>query len=159
MPESQRPTTGRVPVRRPFEPQGRRGTPVPRERLDELLLELILVDTVARLRPERGPIAERLIERVFAPADYLRVIEYYDELSGDDDDDSQLVPIWFLRAACKDSRWKTKMLRYFNHVVGLGQPLADEGIAELARLADAMGARPECQVLCVALYDKDPFAE
>ncbi len=159
MPESQRPTTGRVPVRRLYEPQGRRGMPVPRERLDELLLELILIDTVARLKPERGPVAERLVERVFPPADYLRVIEYYDELSGDDDDDTQLVPIWFLRAACKDSGWKTKMLRYFTHVVGLGQPLGDEGVAELARLADAMGARLECQVLCLALYDKDPFAE
>ena len=157
MPESQRPTTGRVPVRRLYEPQGRRGMPVPRERLDELLLELILIDTVAHLQPERGQAAERLIDRVFPPAEYQRVMEYYDELSGDDDDDTQLIPVWFLRAACKDSRWKSKMLRYFNHVIGLGQPLGDEGIGELAKLADAMGARLECQVLCLALYDRDPF--
>lgn len=159
MPESQRPTTGRVPVRRLYEPQGRRGMPVPRERLDELLLELILIDTVARLQPERGVVAERLVERVFPPTEYLRVIEYYDELSGDDDDDSQLVPIWFLRAACKDSSWKTKMLRYFSYVVGLGQALNDAGVAELAQLATAMGARAECQSLCLALYDTDPYAE
>jgi hypothetical protein len=133
--------------------------PVPRERLDELLLELILIDTVARSRPERGVVAERLVERVFPPAEYLRVIEYYDELSGDDDDDSQLVPIWFLRAACKDSRWKTKMLRYFSFVVGLGQALNEAGIAELAQLATAMGARLECQSLCLALYDQDPYGE
>ena len=132
--------------------------PVPRERLDELLLELILIDTVARVDSCRGPVAERLIERVLSPTDYLRVLDYYDELSGDDDDDSQLVAIWFLRAACKESRWKTKMLRWFTHVLGLGQPLTDSGVAELAALATSMGAGAECQVLCLALYGKDPYA-
>jgi hypothetical protein len=133
--------------------------PVPRERLDELLLELILIDTVAEGRDDRGPVAERLIERVLSPADYLRVLDYYDELSGDDDDETQLVAIWFLRAACKDSRWKTKMLRWFMHVVGLGQPLDADGIAELASLAAAMGARTECQVLCAALFGVNPYGE
>ena len=42
--------------------------PVPKERLDELLLELILIDTVAKGDAHRGPAAERLIERVLSPA-------------------------------------------------------------------------------------------
>jgi arginine/ornithine N-succinyltransferase beta subunit len=107
---------------------------------------------------ERGPVADRLIERVLSPGDYLRVLDYYDELSGDDDDETQLVAIWFLRAACKESRWKSKMLRWFMHVVGLGQPLNEAGIAEMASLADAMGARVEWQALCAALFGMDPYA-
>jgi len=138
--------------------QDRLGMPVPREKVDELLLELILIDTVALADPRRGPIAERLIERVFSPGDYVRVLDRYDEVSGDDDDESRMVAFYFARAACKDSRWKSKMIRWFTHIVGAGQSLTEDGLVEVANLASAIGATIECQALYGTLFGFDPYA-
>jgi len=133
--------------------------PVATEHLDELLLELILVDTVALGDPVRGPIAERLIERFLSPGDYASVLDRYDELSDDDDDDeSELVSACFMKAAARDSHWKSKMLRWFTHIVGAGRPLTPAGLAEVASLAAAMNARLECQALYGVLFGVDPYA-
>lgn len=151
MRESQRPSPGYTPARSVPDLKDRFSVPVPKERLDELLLELILIDTVALADPERGPAAERLIERVLPPSDYNRVMARWDELSDDDDDESGLVEFCFLRAAAKDSHWKSKMLRWFTYIVGGGRPLSSEGLTEVAGLASAMGAALECQALFKAL--------
>jgi hypothetical protein len=138
--------------------QDRLAMPVPKERLDELLLELILVDTVALADPRRGPVAERLLERILSPGDYVRVLERYDEMSDDSDDESELMSICFARAAAKDSHWKSKMLRWFTHIVGAGRPLSQDGLAEIATFASAMGARLECRALYGTLFGIDPYA-
>lgn len=156
MPESQRPGAGRIPVRHVAGLQDRLAMPIPKERLDELLLELILIDTVALAEPCRGPVAERLIERVLSPVDYMRVLDRYDELSDDSDDESALMAICFTRAASKDSHWKSKMLRWFTHIVGAGRPLSQDGLAEVASLASAMGATLECKALYTTLFGSDP---
>ena len=147
MRESQRPSPGCTSARPIPDLRHRFGLPVPKGRLDELLLELILIDTVALADPSRGPAAERLIERILSPRDYARVIDRYDELSDDEDDESGLVDFCFLCASVKDSHWKSKMLRWFSYVVGAGRPLATEGLAEVASLASAMSACAECKAL------------
>lgn len=128
--------------------------PAPRERLDEQLLELILIDTVALASPERGPAAERLIERILPPAQYNRVLDRYDELSADDDDEAGLVELCFRRAAGKDSHWKSKMLRWFAYIVGGGRSLSSEGLAEVACLAARMAAGCECEGLFKAFSEQ-----
>lgn len=147
MRESQRPSPSYTPTRNLPDVRDRFSAPVPTERLDELLLELILIDTVALADPRRAPAAERLIEWVFSPSDYARVIDRYDEQSDDDDDEAGLVELCFLRAAAKDSHWKSKMLRWFTYIVGGGRPLSNEGLTEVACLAASMGASVECQAL------------
>lgn len=155
--ELQQPSLSRTHIRRVPQLQHRPAMPVPKERLDELLLELILIDTVALADPRRGPVAERLIERVLSPGEYLRVLDYYDEMTDDSDDESVLVAVCFTRAALKDSQWKTKMLRWFTHIVGVGRPLSEDGLVEVASLASAMGATLECQALYSALFGVDLF--
>lgn len=147
MPESQRPSPSRIILRHVPELRDRLAMPVPKERLDELLLELILIDTVALVDPRRGPVAERLIDRVLSPGDYLRVLDRYDEMTDDSDDESELIAICFARAASKDSHWKSKMLRWFTHIIGAGHPLTEDGLVEVASLASAMSAAQECKAL------------
>ncbi len=132
--------------------------PFPKERLDEQLLELILIDTVALVDPRRSCVAERLIERVLSPGDYLRVLDRYDEMTDDSDDESELMAICFTRAASKDSHWKSKMLRWFTYIIGAGHPLCRDGLVEVASLAAAMGATIECKALYSTLFGIDPFA-
>jgi hypothetical protein len=158
MPESHYSIPSRIPIRHIPELQDRLATPIPKERLDELLLELILIDTVALADPDRGPVAERLIERVLSPNDYMRVLDRYDQLSDDSDDESKLMSICFTRAASKDSRWKSKMLKWFTHIVGAGRPLSQDGLVEVASFASAMGATLECQALYSTLFGIDPYA-
>lgn len=147
MRESERPSSGYTPTRKKPDIRDRFSVPVPKERLDELLLELILIDTVALADPSRSPAAERLIERVFSPSDYARVLDRYDELSDDDDDEAGLVEFVFRCASGKNSHWKSKMVRWFVYIVGGGRPLSSEGLTEVAALAAAMGASRECQAL------------
>lgn len=152
MRESQRPSSGYTPSRNVPDIRDRFSVPVPKERLDELLLELILIDTVTQADVKRGPAAERLIERILSPTEYDRVLDRYDEVSDDDDNEAGLVEVCFRHAACKDSHWKSKMLRWFTYIVGGGRPLSNEGLTEVAALAAAMGASRECQALFKALY-------
>ncbi|MGE5602524.1 MAG: hypothetical protein ACM30E_05710, partial [Nitrososphaerales archaeon] len=112
MRESQRPRPGFTPGRNKPDLKDRLSVPVRKERLDELLLELILIDTVALADPRRGPIAEGLIERVISPGDYARVLDRYDELSDDDDNEAGLVEFVFGSASVKDSHWKSNMVRW-----------------------------------------------
>lgn len=154
MRESQRPSPSYTPARNIPEMKDRFSVPVPKDRLDEMLLELILIDTVALADPRRAPAAERLIEWALSPSDYTRVIDRYDELSDDDDDEAGLVEFCFRRAAAKDSHWKSKMLRWFTYIVGGGCPLSSEGLAEVASLASTMGAALECQALFRAQADR-----
>ncbi len=147
MRESQRPSPGYTPTRNIPEIKDRFSVPVPKEQLDELLLELVLIDTVALADPCRSQAAERLIDRVLSPSLYARVMDRYDELSDDDDDEAGLVQFFFRRASAKDSHWKSKMLRWFAYIVGGGRPLSSEGLTEVAALAAAMGASLECQAL------------
>ncbi len=147
MRESQRPSSGYAPTRSLPDVKDRLSLPVPTERLDELLLELILIDTVAATNLERSSAAERLINRVLAGPLYDRVIARYDELSNDDDNEAGLIELSFRHAATKDSHWKSKMLRWFAYIVGGGRPLSSEGLTEVTSLASAMGAVHECQAL------------
>ena len=55
MRESQRPSPGYSTTRNLPDLKDRFSVPVPKERLDELLLELILVDTVALVDPQPRP--------------------------------------------------------------------------------------------------------
>lgn len=147
MRELQRPSPGPTTARSIPNLRDRFSSPAPRERLDELLLELILVDTVALADPRRGPAAERLIQRCMSPGEYCRVLDRYDELSDDEDDEEGLVEFIFRCAAVKDSHWKSKMLRWFLYLVGGGQGLSNDGLVELAALAQALGAGREWQAL------------
>jgi hypothetical protein len=147
MRESQRPSPGYSTTRNIPELKDRFSVPVQKERLDEMLLELILVDTVALADPRRGPLAERLIERAMSPSDYTRVLDRYDELSDDDDDETGLIEFCFKRASAKDSHWKSKMLRWFTQIVGGGNPLSSDELIEVAGLASAMGANREWEAL------------
>jgi hypothetical protein len=154
MSDSHRPGSGYTPARRVPELRDRFSLPVQTERIDELLLELILIDTVAVAKPHRASAAERLIARVFSRSDYARVLDRSDELSDDNDDDSGLVDLYMLRASAKDSHWKSKMLRWFSYIVGGGCPLSNDDLAEIAGLASAMGATRECQALFSTLVSK-----
>ncbi len=151
MRESQRPGPGPTPARSVPDIRDRFSVPASKERLDELLLELILIDTVAVTDPRRGPAAERLIERFLSPVEYARVLDRYDELTDDDDDESGLVEFCFRCAALKDSHWKSKMLRWFAYIVGGGRSLSSEGLTELTGLASAMGATHEWQAIVKVL--------
>ena len=147
MRESQRPGPGYSTTKSSPDIKDRLSVPVPKERLDELLLELILVDTVALVDPRRGPIAERIIERAMSPTDYSRVLDRYDEISEDDDDEAGLIEFCFKHATVKDSHWKSKMLRWFMRIVGSGRALSSDDVVELAGLAAAMGATCEWEAL------------
>lgn len=147
MRESERPIPGHTSARNKPDLRDRFSVPVSKERLDELLLELILIDTVALADPRRGPVAERLVERVLSPSDYARVLDRYDELSDDDDDEAGLVEFVFRCASVKDSHWKSKMVRWFVYIVGGGRPLSNEALTEVAALAAAIGASREYQAL------------
>jgi hypothetical protein len=152
MHESQRPSPGYTPSRSVPDIKDRFSTPAPKERVDELLLELILIDTVALADPLRGPLAELLVERVLSPSDYNRVMTRWEEVSEDDDDDAGLVEFCFCRAAMKDSHWKSKMLRWFTYIVGGGRPLSSEGAEEVVALAARMSATGECRALFKVLH-------
>lgn len=116
------------------------------ESLDDHLLELILMDTIAVAggRPIRN--AERVIQRFLPEGLYDRIIERYDELSDDaDDTDPRALLRWLRVAARKDTCWKRKMIMRFLCIVRAGDPIGYAELAEVAALASAMGARRECR--------------
>jgi hypothetical protein len=125
--------------------------------LDDFLLELILIDTLTVADPTREAISERLIHRVIPRHVYPRVMDRFDDLSRDADDDADVLAEWLPRAAAKDNRWKAKMIRWFVLIVGGGRRLSTNQLIEIAQLAAAMGAAAHCQHLFRAVFDFDPY--
>ena len=78
-------------------------------------------------------------------------------MTDDTDDESELMAYLASRAASKDSHWKSKMLRWFTHIIGAGHPLTEDGLVEVASLASAMGATQECKALYAA-FGIDSYA-
>lgn len=118
-----------------------------RECLDDCLLQLILIDTVAMRHPRRGCIAERIIEQVIPIHQYDLVMARYDELTDDSDDETGLVERWFSLAASRDSHWKGAMLAQLLRVIAVDGELDDAGIDELGSLAQAIGAAEELRMV------------
>lgn len=137
--------------------RSRRRRVVTPSQLDDYLLELILIDTLAVAAPYREVYSERLIRRAIPPSVYGRVMDRFDALSRDAADDADILAQWLPRAASKNNRWKAKMVRWFVLVVGGGRRLNSEQLIEIARLAAAMGAAPHCQQLFRAVFDFDPY--
>jgi hypothetical protein len=120
--------------------------------LDNYVLELILMDTIATTGGRCCQGAERVIQRYVPPGLYDRIIERYDELSDDRDDfNPNFLDPWFKLAASKDSRWKRKMIQRFLCILRASGPIGKSELRDVAALAAAMNASGECsQVLCVA---------
>jgi hypothetical protein len=114
--------------------------------LDRYLLELILIDSLAALDPRRGGMAERVVERYIPRPLYERVLERYDCLACDGDEPDVLAH-WLHRAARQDTRWKSKMILRFMHIVCVEGRLTEAGMADVAELARAMAAERECRRL------------
>jgi hypothetical protein len=117
-----------------------------RATLDDYLLELILMDTIAVAGGRLIPGAERVIQRFLPMGLYDRIIARYDALSDDQDDDGpDLLRPWLKMAASKDSRWKRRMIVRFLCIMAAGGPAGYGELAEIAALATAMGAARECR--------------
>lgn len=114
--------------------------------LDDYILELILMDTIAVAGGRPRPGAELAIQRFLPAGLYDRLIERYDALSEDvDEDASTLLQPWLKRAAAKSSRWKRRMIIQFIAIVRAGGAAGPAEWAEVAALAAAMGAGRECR--------------
>lgn len=117
-----------------------------RATLDDYLLELILMDTIAVAGDCVAPDAERVILRFLPAGLYERIMARYDALSDDrDDNNPALLKPWLGLAASKSSRWKRKMVARFLCILAAGGAVGDAELAEVAALASAMGARRECR--------------
>jgi hypothetical protein len=120
--------------------------------LDEYLLELILMDTIAVTGKRCIPNVEHIIQRFIPEGLYDQIIARYDELSDDREDNNPFfLRRWLRIAASKDSRWKRKMIKRLLCVIRAGGPIGATELAEVASLAAAMGADQECrQVFTIA---------
>jgi hypothetical protein len=129
-----------------------------KDHLDNYLLELILMDTIAATGGRCIPGAERVIQRYMPPGLYDRIIERYDELSDDrDDDNPNFLDPWLRIAARQDSRWKRKMILRFLCILRAGGAISQSELSDVAALAAAMNASRECgQVLCLAIRTATP---
>ncbi len=117
-----------------------------RQSLDDYLLELILMDTMAVAGGRPIPNAEGVIQRFLPRGLYARIIERYDELSDDGEDDNpNALARWLRIAEHKSPRWKSKMIVRFLCIVAAGGPVGYAELAEVAALASAMGAGRECR--------------
>lgn len=124
--------------------------------LDEVLLELILMDWLLAAGRRPRPQAEAIMLRFLPPGTYDRLIERYDELSDDDDDDASLLP-WLQRAALRSPWWKIAMIERFLYLDSLDSRLDDQALGEVASLSAAMGAREECRRIYTLGFGFDPF--
>ncbi len=114
--------------------------------LDNWLLELILMDTIAIACDLPLPGAEQVIQHFLPIGIYDQIIARYDTLSEDgDDNDPCLLQPWLCKAARKDSRWKHRMIVQFLCIMRTGGAIGPEGWAKVAALAAAMGASRECR--------------
>lgn len=128
------------------------------DRLDDYLLELVLMDSFAVADARRIRVGERLIDR-YIPNDYQSLLlERFDELTDDFDDDAHVLDPWLRRAAQKDSTWKIKMIGRYLSFLGAEMRITGEGLTEVAGLASAMGAAKECQELFQVAFGYDPYA-
>ncbi len=114
--------------------------------LDEYLLELILMDTIAVVGGRCDPGAEQVIQRYLPAGLYDRIMARYDALSEYwPDDDPNLLAPWLRRAAARDSRWKRRMIVRFLCIMRATGPVGPAEWAEVAALAAAMDAGRECR--------------
>jgi hypothetical protein len=86
-----------------------------------------------------------LIERCIPEAYYDRVMDRYDALSDDSDDERHLVETWLAKAASKSSQWKAKMIWRFLYIVTVDERITNQAINEVISMALAIDAGPECQ--------------
>lgn len=125
--------------------------------LDDLILELILMDWLIAAGHRPRPKAARMIVRYLPPGSYEQIIERYDALSDDADQDKDLWP-WLQRSAQKSSAWKTAMIGRFIYLNSLDWRLDDQALGEISALAVAMGAQEECRLLFTGRFGYDPFS-
>lgn len=125
--------------------------------LDDMVLELILMDSFISVGHRPRPRAEAMIIRYLPPGAYTQVIERYDELSDDDEENINLGP-WLRRAALMSSWWKVAMIERFLYLASLDRQLDDQALAEVCTLAAAMGAMEECRRICTLGFGYTPFS-
>ncbi len=125
--------------------------------LDDLLLELILMDSLISAGRQPRPRAERMLLHYLPPGSYEQVIERYDRCSAESDLASDLLRPWFRRAAHKPWQWKLAMVERFLYLVSLDHRIDDQALGEVATLAQAMGAREECGLVYAVGFGYDPF--
>lgn len=113
------------------------------ECLDDYLLRLILIDTVAMADSRRSQAAERVIEQFLPPYFYDRVMAHYDDLADDSDDERDLLAMWLGRAAHRGRDWKVAVLAQLLQVVSFNGVLEGSALAELSGLAQAIEAGRE----------------
>jgi hypothetical protein len=116
-----------------------------RNHLDDLLLQLIVIDTLAVADPRRTAAAELMLDRCIPRRYRHRVLERYDALTEGWRDDCDVPALWLPRAAARDSRWKTRMIACMIQIVTLDGAVSAAGLAEVAALARMMGAEQECR--------------
>ncbi|OQA47106.1 MAG: hypothetical protein BWY52_00349 [Chloroflexi bacterium ADurb.Bin325] len=108
--------------------------------VDDYLLQLILIDTVALRDPRRGPVAERIIEQAIPARQYDLVMARYDELTDDSDDETYLLERCFRLAAGRNGHWKGALLAQLRCVIAADGEIDAAGMNELTDLAEAIDA-------------------
>lgn len=125
--------------------------------LDELLLELILMDSLVFASQRRRPRAAQMLSRYLTPGLYTPLIAHYDTLVDDSDDAADVLQPWLQHAARKSVIWKAAMIERFLYLSSLDYRLDDQTLGEVATLAVAMGAQEECRKICAQGFGYDPF--
>ncbi|MCX7706604.1 MAG: hypothetical protein N2204_01160 [Anaerolineae bacterium] len=125
--------------------------------LDDLLLELILMDSLISIGHRPRPKAEAMITRYLPPGAYAQVVEHYNELSDDGEGDVNLLP-WLRMAASRPTWWKVGMVERFLYLVSLDRRVDDQALSEVGTLAAALGATEECRLISTLGFGHDPFS-
>jgi len=141
----------------PFLPTGGMAQGRGSKNCDDLLLDLILMDSLVATGRRPRPRAARMIPRYIPPGCYEQVIERYDVWSENSGHATDLLRPWLRRAARKTSLWKIAMVERFLYLVSLDFRIDDRTLGEVAALADAMGAREECRLIYATGFGYDPY--
>lgn len=113
--------------------------------LDDYLLELILMDSLVFASDRRIPDADRIIQSFIPAGLYDRIMARYAAIADDADDGYLYLPArWQQRAAQKSPAWKRMMITRFLQIISPDGCIGDRDLAEVADLAQSIGAEREC---------------
>lgn len=116
-----------------------------RDILDDYLLELILMDSLVFVSSRYIPDADRIIQSFIPAGIYDRIMARYAAIADDADDSYLCLPArWQQRATQKSSAWKRMMIMRFLQIVSADGHVRARDLAEVATLAQSMGAEREC---------------
>ncbi len=124
-----------------------------RNALDDYLLELILMDSLVFASSRRIPDADLIIRSFLPSGSYDQIMEHYDRLCAEwQDEETEVCAYWQRCAARKSSAWKQMIIERLLGIVCHAGCVDCGGPADVAALAHGMGAELECrQVFARAL--------